>query len=147
MPIDHTHVTASETGESPFAVRITMKGHVIVGDEPVDAGGGDLGPSPFDLLSASLAECTAMTVRWFARQRDWPLEHVEVAVDYATKPAADAPLPAVFKKTVSIRGARLSADQRSRLLEIAGKCPVQKLLESSLSIDMTAGPMPGQIAK
>ncbi|WP_354491618.1 OsmC family protein [Mesorhizobium robiniae] len=48
-------------------------------------GGGRLGPSPFDLMTAALAECTAMTVRWFARQQDWPLEHVEVTVDHAKK--------------------------------------------------------------
>src|SRR5688572_8620458 len=76
MATPRAHVTVSETAQSPFAVRIEMGSHVITGDEPVDTGGGDLGPSPFELLSAALAECTAMTVRWYARRQGWPVEHV-----------------------------------------------------------------------
>lgn len=58
-----TRVTASENGESAFAVGIEMGTHAVVGDEPVSAGGADIGPSPLDLMAAALAECTAMTVR------------------------------------------------------------------------------------
>ena len=63
-----------ETGESAFAVSIEVSGHQLVGDEPLAKGGGDLGPAPYDLLLAALGECTAMTVRWYARQQNWPLE-------------------------------------------------------------------------
>ena len=65
-----TRATASEIGESPFAVQIEMGAHTVVGDEPASAGGEGLGPNPFELLTGALAECTAMTIRWFARQQD-----------------------------------------------------------------------------
>lgn len=59
-----------ETGESAFAVSIDVSGHHLIGDEPVEQDGGDLGPAPYDLLLAALGECTAMTVRWYARQQN-----------------------------------------------------------------------------
>lgn len=121
-----------------------MPGHSIIGDEPVDAGGRDLGPATFDLLAASLAECTAMTVRWFARQRDWPLEHVEVKVDFRKKSVEGAALDLLEKK-VSLRGAGLTGKQRSRLVEIAGQCPVQRLMEGSPVIETKVAPEPGDV--
>lgn len=127
-----TRAMVSETGESPFAVRIEMGAHEVVGDEPVSAGGGGLGPNPFDLMTAALAECTAMTVRWFARKQDWPLDQVEVVVDHAKKVLAGASEPVdVFDKTVFLYGPRLDEDQRARLLDIATKCPIQRVLEGS----------------
>lgn len=127
-----TRVTASETGESPFAVRIEIGAHDMVGDEPISAGGNGLGPNPFELMTAALAECTTMTVRWFARQQDWPLEHVEVVVDHAKKLLAGASEPLdVFEKTVFIRGPRLDDTQRARLIDVATKCPIQRILEGS----------------
>lgn len=135
-----TRTTASETGESGFAVRIEMGDHLLIGDEPVSAGGDGLGPGPFDLLTAALAECTAMTVRWYARQHDWPLDHVEVVVDHARKQLAGAPQPVdVFDKTIFLRGSRLNQDQRARLIEIAAKCPVQRALESLPVINTRMG--------
>jgi uncharacterized OsmC-like protein len=71
-----------ETGESDFAVSIDVSGHKIVGDEPVDAGGKNLGAAPYDLLTAALGECTAMTVRWYALQQKWPLDKVEVKITH-----------------------------------------------------------------
>ena len=59
-----THAEVKETGESTFAVEIKVSNHSIKGDEPLLAGGKDLGPAPYDLLTAALGECTAMTVRW-----------------------------------------------------------------------------------
>lgn len=135
-----THVTVSETGDSPFAVRIEMGDHLLTGDEPVGLGGGGLGPSPFDLMTAALAECTAMTVRWFARQQGWPLDHVEVVVDHSKKLVVGAPAPVdVFDKTIFVRGADLSDEQRARLMDVAGKCPVQRILQGGASINTRAG--------
>jgi putative redox protein len=72
-----------ETGDSVFAVSIDVSGHQLIGDEPADQGGANLGPAPYDLLLAALGECTAMTVRWYARQQNWPLERVEVTLTHA----------------------------------------------------------------
>lgn len=136
-----TRATASETGESAFAVRIEMGKHRLTGDEPVAAGGGGLGPSPFDLMVAALAECTAMTVRWFARQRGWPLDHVEVTVDHAKKQAVGAAVPIdVFDKVILLRGPGLTGEQRARLIDVAAKCPIQRILEGSPLINVTTEP-------
>src|SRR5688572_3941985 len=135
MAAPRIHVAVSETGKSPFAVRIEMGSHVLTGDEPVAAGGGGLGPSPFELLSAALAECTAMTVRWFARRQGWPLEHVEVVVEYEKARIAGAAAPVdVFEKTIFIRGPKLTDEQRASLIDVAAKCPVQRILEGSPTI-------------
>jgi putative redox protein len=135
-----THVTASETGASPFSVRIEMGDHWLTGDEPVGLGGGGLGPNPFDLMTAALAECTAMTVRWYARQQGWPLEQVEVVVDHSKTVRVGATAPVdVFDKTIFIRGEGLSIEQRERLLDVAGKCPVQRILEGNPLINTRVG--------
>lgn len=126
----HAHVV--ETGASPFAVAIEVSGHRLTGDEPVEEGGGGLGPNPYDLLTAALAECTAMTVRWYARQQGWPLERVEVDVrhgkggDGTTSARQDR-----FEKEIRLSGADLSEAQRAKLIEIAAKCPVQRSLEGT----------------
>lgn len=133
-----SHVLASETGASAFAVSIAVGEHELIGDEPVAAGGLGLGPNPFELLSASLAECTAMTVRWFAINEGWPVEHVEVVVDHAKKVLVGTTVPVdVFEKTVLIRG-ELTERQRARLLDVAGRCPVQRVLEGSPLINTKA---------
>ncbi|MET0337184.1 MAG: OsmC family protein [Caulobacter sp.] len=129
-----------ETGQSPYAVSMDVGGHMLTGDETVEAGGGGLGPAPFELLSAALAECTAMTMRWYARQQGWPVEAVEVAVDYSKKqPAGAASSVDVFQKTILVRGPDLTDEQRKRLLDVAAKCPVQRTLENTPSITTLVG--------
>jgi putative redox protein len=136
--------TAVETGESTYAVRLIMGEHVIIGDEAVGVGGGGLGPAPYELLSAALAECTAMTLRWYARQQEWPVEEITVAVDYSKKLLAGAAAPAdVFEKTIVLRGLDLTDEQRRRLLSIADRCPVQRTLEGAPTLKTLVGPQPG----
>lgn len=132
--------TVFETGASPFAVQIEIGAHSFVGDEPISAGGEGLGPNPFELMTAALAECTAMTMRWYARQQNLPLEHVEVVVDHAKKLFAGSSAPVdVFEKTIFIRGAALDDAQRARLLDVAAKCPVQRILEGAPVFDTRLG--------
>jgi putative redox protein len=135
-----TRVSVSETGESPFAVRIDTGAHELMGDEPIGAGGGGLGPSPLDLMTAALAECTAMTVRWYARQQGWPLDHVEVVVDHAKRAfGGTTGSTDVFEKTIFLKGPRLDETQRARLIDIAGKCPIQRVLEGAPAIGTKPG--------
>ena len=139
--------TATETGQSAYAVRIEAGGHMLTGDEAVEAGGGGLGPAPFELLAAALAECTAMTMRWYARREGWPVEGVEVTVDYRKKvPAGGASPVDVFEKTISIRGPDLTDEQRTRLLNVAAKCPVQRTLEAAPLITTLVAPPAVQAA-
>lgn len=118
-----------ETGESDFAVSIDVSGHNIKGDEPQDAGGRDLGPAPYDLLTAALGECTAMTVRWYALREKWPLEKVEVKLTFKKVDKVG-----VFEKQVIVHGDKLSDEQRQKLVEVAAKCPVQRTLEGKVEI-------------
>lgn len=144
MASPRAHALVVETGQSPYAVRVEVGGHVLIGDESVEAGGGGLGPAPFELLSAALAECTAMTIRWYARQQGWPVERVEVAVDYDKKLLAGASSPIdVFEKTIEIQGPDLTDEQRTRLINVAAKCPVQRALENRPSITTRTAPADG----
>lgn len=135
----------SETGKSAFAVEIQVSGHALQGDEPEEQGGSNLGPNPYDLLTAALGECTVMTVRWYARQKNWPLEHVAATITYRKVPAPELPnagdrkgLVDVFEKTVTIKGDRLTDEQKQKLLDVAAKCPVQRTLEG-MPLMSTAG--------
>ena len=126
----HAHV--AETGESVFAVDIEISGHHIKGDEPVDMGGGNLGPAPYDTLLAALGECTAMTVRWYARQQNWPVDKVEVKLTHRKGTLEGKPGKTdIFTKEVLLYGDQLTQIQRAKLVEIAAKCPVQRTLEGT----------------
>lgn len=98
-------------------------GHTIRIDEPLAAGGSDTGPSPTRLLAASLAGCIAVTMEMYAERKGWDMGAVEVDVEVEYRDY----LPASY--AVSLRlPAELSDEQRARLLVIAGKCPVHKVL-------------------
>jgi putative redox protein len=120
----HAHV--AETGESTFAVDIEVSGHKLKGDEPVDAGGRNLGPAPYDTLLAALGECTAMTVRWYAQQKKWPLEKAEMNLTHHKEDKTD-----IFTKQLILHGKDLSEEQCAKLHEIAARCPVQRTLEGT----------------
>lgn len=120
----HAHII--ETGESAYAVDINVSGHRLKGDEPVEAGGGNLGPAPYDLLTAALGECTAMTIRWYALKQNWPLDKVEVTLKHHKEGKQD-----VFEKSITLYGDSLTDEQRAKLIEIAAKCPVQRTLEGT----------------
>ena len=94
-----------------------------------------LGPSPHDLLSAGLAECTALTLRLYADRKAWPLERVEVEVRHEVHPEARP--RDVFRRTVKLIGA-LDAEQKQRLLEIADRCPVHRTLTTGSRIETQA---------
>jgi putative redox protein len=124
----------TETGESLYAVNITVSGHTLIGDEPVAMGGGNLGPAPYDMLLAALGECTAMSVRWYAKRQNWPLEKVEVNLTHQKLDKVD-----VFEKEVIVHGKDLTPEQHEKLIDVAAKCPVQRTLESQVVINTKRG--------
>jgi putative redox protein len=103
---------------------VEMRHHRLIIDEPEDKGGTDRGPMPAELLAASLASCTAVTVEMYAERKEWGLGTVEVAVEF-TEATTDT--PPTFDVQITL-GAELSEENRDRLLTIAGKCPVHKAL-------------------
>ena len=123
-----------------FAQEVTVAGHRLVVDEPRAFGGGDTGPSPYDLLISALGACTSMTVSLYARRKQWPLEAVTVrlrhskihAADCAECDTKDGKLDGI-ERDIELHG-DLTAEQRAQLLEIANKCPVHKTLTSEINI-------------
>ena len=103
---------------------VEIREHRLIADEPEDHGGGDQGPRPTELLAASLATCTAITIEMYADRKEWDLGEVEVSVDFT---AATSDSSAKFKVEIETP-AELSDEQRERVLVIAGKCPVHRAL-------------------
>ena len=135
-----TVATVADAQGSPLSVAIEVSGHYLFGDEPATQGGRNLGPTPYDLLTAALGECTAMTVRWYAMRQGWPLEHVSVEVQHSKKmQTGSLEMIDEFHKTISIVAPDLSDEQYQKLLEIAEKCPVHKTLTGTIRIETHAG--------
>ena len=129
-----------------FAQAIKVGRHQLTCDEPTDAGGTDMGPTPYDLLLAALGSCTSMTVAMYARRKRWPLEAVTVRLRHARIHAADCEACETkegridyIERTVELPGA-LSDDQRARLLDIANKCPVHRTLMSEIHVETRLAP-------
>jgi putative redox protein len=98
-------------------------GHTLRVDEPTEAGGTDSGPSPTRVLGASLASCIAITVEMYAERKGWDVGKVEVDVEVGY----EGPVPTSFEVGLRLP-ADLDAEQRRRLLVIATKCPVHKVI-------------------
>jgi putative redox protein len=118
-------VTATETGSGALQVAIESGGNQIIADEPVSVGGLGSGLSPYELLSAGLAACTVMTMRLYANRKGMPLERARVTVDHS-KVAGMMPADR-FARTIAFDGP-LDAGQRTSLLAIAERCPVDLTL-------------------
>lgn len=138
-------VRVSETDPAGYRQVVALgPRHRLIADEPVAAGGTDAGPSPYDLLSAALGTCTAMTIRMYARRKGLPLASVEVDVAHEKIHAADCAecetkegKVDVFRRRIALRGALSEAD-RARLLEIADRCPVHRTLHSEVRVETVA---------
>ena len=135
-------VRVSEADPARFLQHISSgPHHRAVADEPLAYGGSDQGMSPYGFVAAGLGACTSMTIRMYARRKQWPLDHVSVDVthDKVHKQDAEAGNAKVdlFRRVIRLEG-DLAGDQRARLLEIADKCPVHRTLEQSSVIETVA---------
>jgi len=118
------------------------EGQTFITDEPVILGGDGAGPDPYTLLLAALGSCISMTLTLYARRKNWPLERVEVRLSQRRIHAGDCAdcetktdtFVQRIERFVQLEGALLSDEQRTRLLEIAHKCPVHKTLTSEIVI-------------
>ena len=130
-----TEVTVADSGDGNFVQNVTGKTHHFLSDASVEKGGQDKGPTPYELLLAALGSCTSITIRMYAERKGWPLEGVEVVVTHHKLKAADYPEYSgssdsvnTFRQEITFHGP-LTDEQRQRLLEIAGRCPVHRILE------------------
>ncbi|CAN5268551.1 bifunctional alpha/beta hydrolase/OsmC family protein [soil metagenome] len=133
----------ARTRTGAFRTELNANGHPLVADEPASVGGEGSGPTPYDLLSAALAACTSMTIRVYADRKEWPLESVTTAVGHDRIHASDCEECETqegkidrFDRRIDLQG-ELTDEQRQKLLEIAGKCPVHRTLHSEISIGAT----------
>ncbi len=133
-------VEVTETGRGTFQQAVTMGPHHLTADEPVEAGGLDTGPSPYDLLLASLGTCTTMTLRLYADRKGLALRGVSVRLRHSKIHAADCQSCETAEGRVDLieREITLEGDldeaQRTRLQQIADKCPVHRTLHSEVDI-------------
>ncbi len=138
VPEGHVRVTSTE---AKFVQIVESAGHSFLADEPLEMGGSDLGPTPYDLLLAALGTCTAMTLRLVATKERIPLEGVAVTLHHSRRHADDCAAAAggrpqieVLERVVTLQGA-LTEAQRARMLDIADKCPVHRTLAGDPRIE------------
>lgn len=139
--LDKGSVAVVERGDGKFTQVLLGRDHVLLADEPLDAGGDNRGPSPYGLLLMALGACTSMTLRLYADRKGWPVDRITVRLKHFRDYAADCKdcddkdtHIERIERVIDIAGA-LDGEQRSRLLEIAEKCPVHRTLESRVKID------------
>jgi putative redox protein len=114
-----------------FKHDLEIREHHMTADEPEDNGGDDSGPSPQELLAASLASCTAVTMEMYAKRKGWDIGDLQVTVDYEP---AQRGSPTKFEMDVRLPK-ELSEDQRHKLMTIAAKCPVHRALEGEVMFE------------
>jgi putative redox protein len=146
-PTPTAPVVVAETGYGTFLNHVVVGDHQFLADEPIDVGGFDAGPSPYDLLGAALGACTSMTLRLYAERKHLPLERVTVEVTHDKVHASDSESSVAgtsgsidhFHRTIRLDGP-LDDAQRASLLSIADRCPVHRTLERSSRITTSGVP-------
>ena len=117
-----------QTAKGKFGQTVAVGPHSFPADEPPENGGDDAGPSPHEFLLLGLGACTSMTVKVYADRKGWPLQSVDVRVAGRHEEGAF-----VIERRLGLSGP-LSDEQKARLLEIAGKCPVARTLQGTITI-------------
>src|SRR5712692_9603422 len=140
---DRRNVVVRETRQGRFQQEVTVGPHRFLSDEPIEVGGLDSGPGPYDLVLAGLGACTAMTLRLYAERKALPLDAVTVRLTQAKIHAADCESCETkegmidrIERAITLHGS-LGAEERRRLMEIADKCPVHRTLTSEIDIRTT----------
>lgn len=134
------HVFLSE--DDIFKTTLTAGNHELISDEPETVpGGADAGPDPYDYLLMSLGACTVMTVKMYARRKQWPLKDIFLELRHNKNHAEDCanceqPHAKIdyIEKELIFKG-DLTQEQRDRLLEISARCPVHRTLLGEIHIE------------
>jgi putative redox protein len=124
---------AQRVGNDGFKHTVSVRTHEVTVDEAEDDGGTDSGPNPQEMLAASLASCTAITIEMYAKRKGWDIGDVRVDVDYEP---AQRGSPTKFKMKMHLPK-ELPEEQRERLTQIAAKCPVHRTLEGEVMFEET----------
>jgi uncharacterized OsmC-like protein len=126
-----------------YLSKIITKRHTIVADEPISAGGTDEGPNPIELTLGALGACTVMTIKIYLDQKKWAFESVSVDVESTVEKVENAAILSALERPFVVNGRMrkihksiyikgdFSDEQKERILNIASKCPVNKMLNES----------------
>lgn len=123
-----------QIGTQKYLCTILWRNGKIIMDEPENVGGRDLGPDPFSIFLASLASCTLSTLRMYIDRKEWDIPEIKISLNLSqeTEPA----LKTTIYRSISFTN-DISEDQKERLLNIAEKCPISKLLKGNITIETT----------
>ncbi len=122
---------ARRTAVTSFTHRIDVRQHQLVADEPAEQGGEDEGPTPEELLAASLASCTAITIEMYAKRKGWDIGPVEVECDFTR---GERQCPTKFRLGLRLQNG-CSEEQIERLRVVAAKCPVHRTLDGEVMFE------------
>ncbi|MEA2256591.1 MAG: putative redox protein [Solirubrobacteraceae bacterium] len=122
---------ATATRDNGFRHVVKVRSHDVTVDEPTESGGSDSGPSPQEMLAASLASCTAVTMEMYAARKHWDIGGVEVICEYTP---AERGCPTRFRLVLRLPEG-LTDEQVERLRVIAAKCPVHRTLDGEVMFD------------
>ena len=129
----HRHITATPEG-SQYVTRLSTRGLELIADEPADQGGTDLGMRPHELLLGALASCTSITLRMYAARKGWDIMPFKIHV-HMDRVQEGTDVRSQFQVELELPG-KLTSEQRQRLKEIAGKCPVHRTLTGAIAVNM-----------
>jgi putative redox protein len=127
----NTITAVTELDQSHYRTKVYSGGHFIYADEPESVGGSDEGMTPGALLLASLGSCTAITIRMYADRKEMPLDSIKIELEICGEEQMSA--QTTINRKIELKGA-LSAEQHGRLMEIADKCPIHKILSNPIKI-------------
>jgi putative redox protein len=142
---DEREWISATVGASGYRTDVQAGPHSFVADEPIALGGSGLGPTPYELLLGALSSCMAMTLRMYADRKGWPLQSVTIQLrtdkahqqDCERCETSDVGPPRIARR-IELAGP-LSDEQRTRLLQIADRCPVKQTLERGLKVESVWG--------
>lgn len=126
------HDITGTIGTQKYLCTISWRKGSFFMDEPTNIEGKDLGPDPYTALLSSLAACTLSTLRMYIDRKGWDIPEINIALNMSQ--GNDAELTTTIKRTISFP-ATLEEDIKNRLLVIAEKCPVSKILKNKIVID------------
>lgn len=139
---DHPNPCATvESAGGTYAQLVKSRVHEWAAGEPVDLGGTDNGPTPYELLLSALGACTSITLEMYAVRKGWPLEKVHVTLEHNKEERAgenDGKPVDMIDRVVRLEGP-LDDEQRAKLIEIAEKCPVHRTLTNRIEISTMLG--------
>lgn len=119
-------------GSQKYLCTISWRNGQLIMDEPESNGGKDLGPDPFSALLASLAGCTLATLRMYIDRKGWDIPEINISVNATQE--LDGEFETIFSRQISF-STNITTEQKERLLLIADKCPVSKILKGKVTIN------------